>query len=64
MNKMQLISIVHTLLDVDSATLGFLDQLSQENLETLVACIRQRIDLSQDQYATMSVPSKYREGVL
>ena len=41
--KEKLIKIIHALLNTD-ATLEFLQKLSEEDLETLVASIRDRID--------------------
>jgi len=43
MEKSELLEIIHKLLETD-ADLSFMQQLSQPDLETLVACIRGRID--------------------
>lgn len=43
MNKEKLIEIVQGLLGVE-IDLGFLLKLKQKELETLVACIRERVD--------------------
>ena len=43
MTKEKLIEIIRTLLKTD-ADLRFLSQLKEKELETLVACIRQRTD--------------------
>ena len=43
MEKTKLIEIIKKLLDVD-ADLSFLEKLKKSELETLVACIRDKID--------------------
>lgn len=43
MTKEQLINIIVGLLDID-LNLNFLVQLKKDDLETLVACIRDRVD--------------------
>ena len=43
MEKTKLIEIIKKLLDVD-ADLSFLEKLKKSELETLVACIRDKVD--------------------
>jgi len=43
MNKEQLINILLGILKTD-VDLGFLKQLKETELETLVACVRERVD--------------------
>jgi len=43
MEKTKLIEIIKKLLDVD-ADLSFLEKLNKSEIETLVACIRDKVD--------------------
>ena len=55
MTHMELIDIIKRILNTD-ADIRFLNKLDESELETLIACIRDRVDQIQEEWASIYFP--------